>query len=51
MSFEIQALPNITSSKLDSLRYEVSVRKQMLHQIITTFEVRYHCSLQELEQN
>jgi DNA integrity scanning protein DisA with diadenylate cyclase activity len=50
MFIETQELPNITPSMLNNLQYEVSVRRQLLHQIVTTFENRYNCSLQEFEQ-
>jgi len=49
MYVETQEIPHFTPSKLESLRYGVSIRQQLLHQIITTFETRYNCSLSELE--
>jgi hypothetical protein len=49
MYVETQEIPHFTQSKLESLRYGVSIRQQLLHQIITTFETRYNCSLSELE--
>ena len=42
-------LPNITPDKLESLQNDVSVRKNLLRQLIQTFEARYNCSLAELE--
>jgi len=50
MYIETQELPSLTSSTLDTLRYDVNVRWQLLHQIISTFETRYNCSLPELER-
>ncbi len=42
-------LPNVTPDKLESLQYDVSIRKNLLHQRIETFKARYNCSLAELE--
>jgi len=50
MSLETQKIPHLTPHQLESLRYGVGVRQELLHQIITTFETRYNCSLPELER-
>jgi hypothetical protein len=38
------------TAELESLRREVHARKNLLLQIIQTFESRYECSLEELER-
>ncbi len=50
MFLETQKIPHFTTHQLESLRYGVSIRQQLLHKIITTFETRYNCSLPELGQ-
>jgi hypothetical protein len=40
----------VNQDKLESLRREVHARKNLLLQIIQTFESRYECSLEELER-
>jgi hypothetical protein len=43
-------LPNVTPDKLTSLQHDLHTRKDLLRQIISTFEARYECSLVELER-
>jgi len=41
MFLETQKIPHLTLYQLENLRYGVSIRQKLLHQIITTFETRF----------
>lgn len=42
-------LPNVTPEKLESLQYDANARKNLLQQVVASFESRYGLSLTELE--
>ncbi|OQW93881.1 MAG: hypothetical protein BWK79_08820 [Beggiatoa sp. IS2] len=46
----LEGMSHTSSNWFDRLQVEVETRKQLLQQLTTTYESRYHCSLTELEK-